>query len=149
MLVVKWSNCLVSLLSLTRFMNPLCYCRFSSSIIIGLMFISVFHSVFLCIFVVWFLTISPPHPSFAKQLGCLPDFELFFFFFWEFAIPLVLYPLHEILSFLSFFQVYAYYSSFFLIRPLSIGHSMNIIVLCITGFHCSLLCHCYIRIVPQ
>ena len=69
MLVVACFGCLALDLSWTRFMNPLTFWRSSSSIIIRLIFISIFHSVFFYISVVWFLAISLPHPSFARQLA--------------------------------------------------------------------------------
>ena len=69
------------------FMNPLHSCRFFSSILIRLNFISVFHSAFFCIFVVCFLTIYLPHPSFSKKLPLSTKFWAVLIFFWEFANP--------------------------------------------------------------
>ena len=134
-------------------MNSLPFCHSSSSINIRLVFISVFHSVLLCISIFWFLTISPPLSFFCKATStvyisavCILSSSSFFS---EFTISLVLYPLHEIFSFLSFFQAYTYYSYFFLIRLFSIVHGMNIFLLCSTCSICSLVRDYYISIAAQ
>ena len=87
--------------------------------------------------------------SFCKLAGIAYQILSCSSFFREFTVPSVLYPLHETFTFLSFFQVYTYYSSFFLIRLFSIVHGMNIVVFCMTCPISSLLRHCYISIAAQ
>ena len=66
-------------------------------------------------------------------------------FFWVFTVPSVLYPLHEVISFLPFFEV----CTFFLMRPFSIVHAMSIVVVCTTCATCCLLRHCFISITTK
>ena len=105
--------------------------------------------ILLYFYITWFQTISRPHPSFAKRLILSIKFWAVFLFSWEFIVPSILCPLHEILSFLSFIQVYTYYSSFFFIHPFSFVNDTNIVVFCTSCCICRLLCHCYISIAAQ
>lgn len=130
------------------FMNPLHSCRFFSSILIRLNFISVFHSAFFCIFVVYFLTIYLPHTSFSKKLPLSTKFLSCSYFFLGICqpIPLILYSLHDhsydhsywsfilFLFFLLFFQVYTYYYSFFFILSLRVVHGMNVMFITVALF---------------
>ena len=81
------AGCCVFWAFLTHFMNPLHSCRSFSSILIQLIFISVFHSAFFCIFVVCFLTIYLPHLSFSTKLPLSTKSWAVLIFFWEFANP--------------------------------------------------------------
>ena len=148
MLAVACSWCLASHHSLTRFINPLPSCRSSSSIIIRLISFLYFiqcSSLQFCSLA----SISLPPSFFCKADSAVYQILSCSSFVWKFTVPLVLYPLHEILYFLSLFQVYTYYLSFFLICPFSIVRDMNLVVFYTTCSICILLRGCCISITAQ
>ena len=98
---------------------------------------------------VWFFTISPPHLFFSKRLALSTRFSAVLLFSGNLSSHQSFKSLNEIISFLQFFQVFAYYSSFFLIRPFSTDHGMNIVMFCTAYSICSWLHHFYISIAAQ